>query len=66
MKEYKINLIDPKKKYSCIIVSVGHKEFIKMSSKKIISFFDNPSILIDIKNIWDTKKLPEYVFKWSL
>ena len=66
MKEYKINLIDPKKKYSCIIVSVGHKEFIKMSSKKIISFFDNPCILIDIKNIWGTKKLPEYVFKWSL
>ena len=66
MKEYKINLIDPKKKYSCIIVSVGHKEFIKMSSKKIISLFDNPSILIDIKNIWGKKKLPEYVFKWSL
>ena len=66
MKEYKINLIAPKKKYSCIIVTVGHKEFIKMSSKKIISFFAAPSLLIDIKNIWGTKKFPEYVSKWSL
>ena len=46
--------------------TVGHKEFIKMSSKKITSFFLKPSLLIDVKNIWDEKKLPSFISKWSL
>jgi UDP-N-acetyl-D-galactosamine dehydrogenase len=66
VKEYKIQLIVPKKKYECIIVTVGHKEFIKMSSKKITSFFLKPSLLIDVKNIWTSKKLPSFITKWSL
>ena len=37
-----------------------------MSSKKIISLFAKQSLLIDIKNIWDEKKLPDYISKWSL
>lgn len=66
IEEYKIKLVVPKKKYSCIIIAVGHKEFLKMSSNKIISFFEKPSLLIDIKNIWDRKKLPNYISRWSL
>ena len=65
MKEYKIQLIVPKKKYECIIVTVAHKEFIKMSSKTIISFFLKPSLLIDVKDIWTSKKLPNFITKWS-
>ena len=64
-KEYKIDLIVPKKKYDCIIVAVGHKEFLKMPAKKIISFFSKPSLLIDVKNIWEKKDLPNYISKWS-
>ena len=45
---------------------VGHVEFFKMSSKKIISLFTKPSLLIDVKNIWSKKKLPDYISKWSL
>ncbi len=66
LKEYKIKLVVPNKKYTCVIITVGHKEFLKMSSKKIISLFAKPSLLIDIKNIWNEKKFPDYVSKWSL
>ena len=56
LKEYGIKLVVPNKKYSCVIITVGHKEFLKMSfKKKIIAFFARPSLLIDIKNIWDEK-----------
>ena len=66
LKEYKIKLVVPNKKYTCVIITVGHKEFLKMSSKKIISLFAKQSLLIDIKNIWNEKKLPDYISKWSL
>ena len=64
--EYGIKLKIPQKKYHCIIAAVAHKEFLKMSKKKIINLFENPSLLIDIKNIWDKNKLPAYISKWSL
>ncbi len=64
--EYNIKLKIPKKKYHCIIVTVAHKEFLKMSAKKIIDLFENPSLLIDIKNIWNKNKLPPYISQWSL
>ena len=64
--EYGIKLRVPKKKYQCIIVTVAHKEFLKMSSEKIIELFENPSLLIDIKNIWEKNKFPSYISKWSL
>ena len=64
--EYKIKLKSPQKKYHCVIVSVAHKEFFKMSEKKIVSLFEKPSLLIDIKNVWDNIKLPNYISKWSL
>ena len=64
--EYKIKLKSPQKKYHCVIVSVAHKEFFKMSEKKIVSLFENPGLLIDIKNVWDKIKLPNYISKWSL
>ncbi|MDC3024318.1 nucleotide sugar dehydrogenase [Alphaproteobacteria bacterium] len=66
MSEYKINLVMPKKKYDCIILTVGHNEFSKMSSDKIINLFANPGLLIDIKNIWKIKKLPNFINRWSL
>ena len=66
MSEYKINLVTPKKKYDCIILTVGHNEFLKMSSDKIINLFANPGFLIDIKNIWKIKKLPNFIYRWSL
>ncbi|MEC8100066.1 MAG: nucleotide sugar dehydrogenase [Pseudomonadota bacterium] len=64
--EYNIKLSFPKKKYDCIILAVAHKEFLMMKQSKIIALFNNPSLLIDVKNIWNKKKLPEYVKKWSL
>ena len=64
--EYKIKLKSPKKKYHCVILSVAHKEFFKMSEKKIVSLFENPGLLIDIKNVWDNIKLPNFISKWSL
>ncbi|MBF97005.1 MAG: hypothetical protein CMJ13_07275 [Pelagibacterales bacterium] len=66
LSEYGIKLIIPKKKYHCVIVTVAHKQFLKMSSKKIISLFANPGILIDVKNIWHKNNLPSYISKWSL
>jgi len=64
--EYGIKLKVPSKKYNCIIVSVAHSEFLKMSEKKIVELFKNPSLLINIKNIWNEIKLPNYISKWSL
>ena len=64
--EYGIRLKAPRKKYNCIIVSVAHREFLKMSEKKIVELFKNPSLLINIKNIWNEIKLPNYISKWSL
>ena len=66
LSEYDIKLKIPQKKYHCIIVTVAHKQFLKMSAKKIIDLFENPSLLIDIKNIWNKNKLPAYISKWSL
>ena len=37
-----------------------------MSEKKIVSLFENPGLLIDIKNVWENIKLPNYISKWSL
>ena len=65
-KEYAIKLVKPKKKYQCIIVTVGHKEFTKMPLKRIINLCDNNSNLIDIKNIWEKHKFPPNILYWSL
>ena len=64
--EYGIKLKVPKKKYDCIIVSVAHREYMKMSERKIVELFKNPSLLINIKNIWNEIKLPNFISKWSL
>ena len=64
--EYGIRLKVPRKKYDCIIVSVAHREYMKMSERKIVELFKNPSLLINIKNIWNEIKLPNYISKWSL
>ncbi len=66
LKDYGIKLVFPKNEYQCIIITVAHKEFLKMPFKKIINLFANPSLLIDIKNVWTSKKLPKYISKWSL
>ena len=64
--EYGIKLKVPRKKYDCIIVSVAHREYMKMSERKIVELFRNPSLLINIKNIWNEIKFPNYISKWSL
>ena len=64
--EYGIKLKVPRKKYDCIIVSVSHREYMKMSERKILELFKNPSLLINIKNIWNEIKFPNYISKWSL
>ncbi len=66
LKEYGIRLVSPKSKYDCVIVTVAHNDFLKMSKLNFISLFSKPSLLIDIKNIWLRKNLPSYVLRWSL
>ncbi len=57
----------PKGKYDCIIVAVAHKEFKKMSKKKISELIkNNNSYIVDIKAIWNKKISNELQNYWCL
>ena len=62
-KEYNILMKKPKGKYSCIIVAVAHKEFLKMKEEDLLSLTNNETYIIDVKGIWNKKisaKLKNY------
>ena len=65
-KELNVKIVKPKNKYDCVIITVAHKEFRNFSMETILKLLNKPSLLVDIKNVWSKKKLPDYVKKWSL
>ena len=66
IKEFDIKIVKPVNKYDCIIITVAHQQFKRLSVDKIVKLFKKPGLLVDIKNTWSQKKLPEYIKKWSL
>ena len=56
--KFKNNFIKKLKKinyYNAVIITVGHKEFIKMGYNKINKFLKKNSLFFDIKNIFKVK-----------
>jgi len=67
-QEHEIHILDfkemQKQKFDAIVLAVAHKEFVK-PLKYYNQFFKNKNkIIIDIKNIFNTKELNKYKFKY--
>ena len=67
-QEHEIHILDfkemKKQKFDAIVLAVAHKEFVK-PLKYYNQFFKNKNkIIIDIKNIFNTKELNKYKFKY--
>ena len=65
-KEYNILMKKPKGKYSCIIVAVAHKEFLKIKQKDLLSYIEDDTYIIDIKGIWHKKISSNLKNYWCL
>ena len=69
-KEYGVNLVDLKdiKNVDCIIVTVAHNEFKKLSLDKLRKLYkksnDNKKVLIDVKGIYSVKDLNKSNMNW--
>ena len=68
LEEHEIHILDfkemQKQKFDAIVLAVAHKEFVK-PLKYYNQFFKNKNkIIIDIKNIFNTKELNKYKFKY--
>ena len=63
-KEYNILMKKPKGKYSCIIVAVAHKEFLKMKEEDLLSLTNDETYIIDVKGIWNKKISSKLKYYW--
>lgn len=72
-KVYNVDLLDLKdvKDLDCIIIAVAHNEFKRIPLSSIVKFYkkdrNTKRILIDVKSIYETKKLKEFgINYWRL
>ena len=67
-KERQLTSLNDLKNMDCIIVSVAHESFKKLSIEDINRFFRNSEnsckVLIDVKGIFERDKLIEKGFTW--
>ena len=65
-KEYNVSMTKPKGKYNCIIVTVAHKEFLKINEVDLLSYIEDDTYIIDVKGIWHKKTSLKFKNYWCL
>ena len=65
-KQYNVSMKKPKGKYDCIIVTVAHKEFLKMKGEELLPYIDDDTFIIDVKGIWHKKNSLKLKNYWCL